>query len=119
MHSYMSKDNLETRSDAVVPISGEKVDALHLEYSSKADQDAVDYSGAHAKTDPAEIKLVKKLDWFIMPMLWMMYAFNYLDRNAIALARLDNLEKELKLEGSQYQTCISILFVGYCKSTHV
>lgn len=31
---------------------------------------AVDYSGASKKTDPAEIALVKKLDWYIMPVLW-------------------------------------------------
>jgi hypothetical protein len=29
-----------------------------------------DYSGVAAKTDPAEIALVKKLDRWIMPMLW-------------------------------------------------
>lgn len=29
---------------------------------------AVDYSGAHKKTDPREIALVKKLDIWIMPM---------------------------------------------------
>ncbi|KAF7557915.1 hypothetical protein G7Z17_g231 [Cylindrodendrum hubeiense] len=75
--------------------------------------DKVDYSGAHEKTDPKEIALVKKLDRWIMPMLWSMYWLNYLDRNAIALARLNDLEKDLNLTGSQYQTCVSILFVGY------
>lgn len=30
----------------------------------------VDYSGAYEKTDPKEIALVKKLDKWIMPMLW-------------------------------------------------
>jgi MFS family permease len=35
------------------------------------------------------------------------------DRNAIALARLDDLEKDLGLSSTQYQTCVSILFVGY------
>jgi MFS family permease len=82
------------------------------------------------KTDPREIALVKKLDRWIMPMLWSMYWLNYLgefsshtvctrnylhskDRNAIALARLDDLEKDLKLTSTQYQTCVSILFVGY------
>ena len=57
----------------------------------------VDYSGAHEKTDPREIALVRKLDKWIMPMLWSMYWLNYLDRNAIALARIDNLEKDLNL----------------------
>ncbi|KAH6855905.1 pantothenate transporter liz1 [Chaetomium sp. MPI-CAGE-AT-0009] len=75
--------------------------------------DKVDYSGAHEKTDPKEIALVKKLDRWIMPMLWSMYWLNYLDRNAIALARLNNLERDLNLDSTQYQTCVSILFVGY------
>ncbi|KAF2176584.1 pantothenate transporter liz1 [Zopfia rhizophila CBS 207.26] len=72
-----------------------------------------DYSGAHEKTDPREIALVKKLDRWIMPMLWSMYWLNYLDRNAIALARLNDLEEDLNLTSTQYQTCVSILFVGY------
>ncbi|KAH7042650.1 vitamin H transporter [Macrophomina phaseolina] len=72
-----------------------------------------DQFGAVAKTDPAEIALVRKLDWRIMPTLWAMYFLNYLDRNAIAQARLDDLEDDLDLHGSQYNTAISILFVGY------
>ncbi|KAH7069338.1 major facilitator superfamily domain-containing protein [Paraphoma chrysanthemicola] len=73
----------------------------------------LDYSGAHEKTSPAEIKLVKKLDLWIMPTLWLMFWLNYLDRNAIALARLNRLERDLNLKGTEYQTCVSILFVGY------
>lgn len=38
-----------------------------------------------------------------------MYWLNYLDRNAIALARLNDLEEDLNLVGSQYQTCVSIV----------
>ncbi|RSL83608.1 hypothetical protein CEP52_016669 [Fusarium oligoseptatum] len=72
-----------------------------------------DYSGAVKKTDPAEIRLVRKLDFRIMPTLWAMYFLNYLDRNAIAQARLNGLEDDLGLRGTQYNTCISILFVGY------
>ncbi|KAH0847244.1 hypothetical protein FOPE_00444 [Fonsecaea pedrosoi] len=71
-----------------------------------------DYSGATSKTDPAEIALVRKLDCRIMPMIWAMYFLNYLDKNAIASARLNGLEDDIGLTGSQYNTCISILFVG-------
>ena len=71
-----------------------------------------DYSGAAAKTDQREIALVRKLDLRIMPTLWAMYFLNYLDRNAIAQARLNDLEEDLNLHGTQYNTCISILFVG-------
>lgn len=47
------------------------------------------------------------------PMLWSMYWLNYLDRNAIALARINDLEEDLNLDSVQYSTCVSILFVGY------
>jgi hypothetical protein len=46
-------------------------------------------------------------------MLWLMYWLNYLDRNAITLARLNGFQKDLGLTSSQYSTAISILFVGY------
>lgn len=73
----------------------------------------LDYSGAAAKTDPKEIKLVRKLDLWIMPMLWIMYWLNYLDRNAITLAKLNTLEEDTNITSTQYLTCVSILFVGY------
>lgn len=96
----------------------EKQAAIHEENLPTHDEKVVqatlgDYAGAVAKTDPAEIKLVRKLDLWIMPMLWLMYWLNYLDRNAITLARINGLEKQLGLSSTQYQTCISILFVGY------
>ncbi|KAK5046637.1 hypothetical protein LTR84_007398 [Exophiala bonariae] len=72
-----------------------------------------DYSGASQKTDPVEIRLVRKLDMRIMPILWAMYSLNYLDRNALPQARLNNLEDDLNLKGVEYNTAISILFVGY------
>jgi hypothetical protein len=41
---------------------------------------------------------------------------NYLDRNNIATARLsgkEGMQESLHLTDSQYETCVSILFVGY------
>ncbi|KAI5844487.1 major facilitator superfamily domain-containing protein [Morchella snyderi] len=60
-----------------------------------------------------EKRLRRKIDLRLMPMLILMYILNYLDRNNIAAARLAGLEDELKLTSTQYQTCVSILFVGY------
>lgn len=49
-----------------------------VEETLKVAPQARDYSGAHEKTDPREIALVRKLDWWIMPILWLMYWLNYL-----------------------------------------
>ena len=78
-----------------------------------------DYSGAVVDIDPVERKLIRKLDIRIMvritsvlrvlctvltltqPTLWLMYWLNYLDRNAIALAKLDNIDKDLGLTATR------------------
>ncbi|KAF3905617.1 hypothetical protein ABW21_db0201031 [Orbilia brochopaga] len=106
-HPFMQ--NGDKPAVASLPDS-EKAQTSHVEEVCLVN---VDYSGAREKTDPEEIALVRKLDRWIMPMLWSMYWLNYLDRNAIALARLNKLEKDLNLNSTQYQTCVSILFCGY------
>ncbi|RXG50457.1 hypothetical protein VDGE_09088 [Verticillium dahliae] len=78
-----------------------------------AEEGEVDYTGTAKKTDPEEIRLVKKLDYRIMPTLCVMYFLNYVDRNAIAQARLNGLEDDLKMTGTDFNTAVSILFVGY------
>ncbi|KAK1972507.1 MFS general substrate transporter [Colletotrichum sublineola] len=57
--------------------------------------------------------LIRKLDMRMLPTMILMYIMNYLDRNAIGAARLGGLEIDLALKGNQFQTCVSILFVGY------
>ncbi|KAM3422762.1 hypothetical protein BST61_g246 [Cercospora zeina] len=63
-----------------------------------------------------ETKLRRKIDARLLPPIIIMYILNYLDRNNIATARLagtPGLEEDLGLTDSQYETCVSILFVGY------
>ena len=59
------------------------------------------------------LKTTLKTDIVVMPCLVIMYILNYLDRQNIASARLAGLPEDLNLNDSQYQTCVSILFVGY------
>lgn len=88
-----------------------------------------DYAGTVKKTDPEEIALVRKLDWRVMvrgrppratasivmltnfhlqPTLCIMYFLNYVDRNAIAQARLNDLEEDLGMTGTQFNTAVSM-----------
>ncbi|KAJ5690308.1 hypothetical protein N7462_004700 [Penicillium macrosclerotiorum] len=60
-----------------------------------------------------EKKLLWKIDLRLLPLMMLIYVLNYLDRNNIATARLGTLEEDLKLEGDQYNTIISLFFVGY------
>ncbi|KAH7380706.1 major facilitator superfamily domain-containing protein [Pyrenochaeta sp. MPI-SDFR-AT-0127] len=60
-----------------------------------------------------EKSLVRKLDSTLMPAVFILYLFNYLDRNNIAQAKLDSLEADLGLTGNDYSVAVSILVVGY------
>ncbi|KAI9842688.1 MAG: hypothetical protein M1837_006973 [Sclerophora amabilis] len=57
--------------------------------------------------------LRRKIDLRLLPMVVIMYIMNYLDRNNIAAAKLAGIVEELELVGVQFNTAVSILFVGY------
>ncbi|KAL1835788.1 hypothetical protein VTJ49DRAFT_6052 [Mycothermus thermophilus] len=59
-----------------------------------------------------EKKLKRKIDLRLLPAVIIMYIMNYIDRNNIAAARLAGLERDLKLTSTEFQTAVSILFVG-------
>ncbi|KAL1872319.1 hypothetical protein VTK73DRAFT_1550 [Phialemonium thermophilum] len=61
----------------------------------------------------AEKALVRKIDLRIFPVMIVLFILNFIDRNNFANARLKGLEQDLHLSDVQYQTCISILLVGY------
>jgi hypothetical protein len=59
-----------------------------------------------------EKKLVRRLDMTLMPCLWVLYFFNYMDRASIGQARLSSLDEDLNLTGSNFSSAVSILSLG-------
>ncbi|KAI1643725.1 MFS general substrate transporter [Daldinia loculata] len=62
-----------------------------------------------------ETRLRRKIDWRLLPIIILMYILNYIDRNNIAAAKLAGLPEDLNLDPntSEFETAVSILFVGY------
>ncbi|KIV78622.1 hypothetical protein PV11_06256 [Exophiala sideris] len=60
-----------------------------------------------------ERKLVRKIDLHLLPVLWVMYIFNYLDRTNIGNAKVGGMQTDLKLSSSDYSMVLSIFFVSY------
>lgn len=93
-----------------------KADFTHLEtilQTPRVKKPQVLEQYSDEEIDEMHKKVTKKVDMRLLPMLVLLYILNYLDRNNIASARLGGLEDDLNLVGSNYQTAISILFVGY------
>ncbi|KAL0783711.1 hypothetical protein CaCOL14_001617 [Colletotrichum acutatum] len=109
--------DIEAQASSSAPKVDEVAVCQHLEMRAvpkfHTDTPETEPTGICRSMSSAEKRLVRKLDWIILPVLWVMYWFNYLDRNAITVARLDGIEMELNLTSTEYQTCVSILFVGY------
>jgi hypothetical protein len=63
--------------------------ADHLEKSSSlVEKDDPELSIENERRKAIEKSLVRKLDLTLVPMVWLLYLFNYLDRNNIAYVNL-------------------------------
>ncbi|KAH7150228.1 putative vitamin H transporter [Dactylonectria estremocensis] len=60
-----------------------------------------------------EKKLVRKIDCFLMPILWIMYILNYVDRTNIGNAKIAGMADELSLSDDDYAWVLSVFFFGY------
>ncbi|GAC93479.1 transporter [Pseudozyma hubeiensis SY62] len=72
---------------------------------------SVDGEGFPADVD--EKKLMRKIDFRLIPWLCVLYLLSFLDRAAIGNARLYGLEKELKLTSQQYGLALTVFFFPY------
>lgn len=60
-----------------------------------------------------ERRLLWRIDLHVMPFLCIMYLMSFLDRVNIGNARLFNLETDLHLTGTEFNTALTIFFVPY------
>jgi len=115
------EDRRASRTIADHELLGDKLNTSH--------EEAMHFGALTEEELVIEKKLRRKIDSLIMPTVVLVYLMNYIDRygfavllivywltpyrNNYAAARLQGLEEDLNLTGTQYQTGLSILFVGY------
>lgn len=75
-----------------------------------SDQEFADHE---AFTPQMRKKLNRKIDVRLLPMLFMLQLISNLDRVNIGNAKIEGLEKDLDLTGSQYTVALSLYFVAF------
>lgn len=60
-----------------------------------------------------ESKLLTRIDWRVVPCLCVLYLLAFIDRVNIANARSFGLIEDLELDGTKYNTALTIFFVPY------
>jgi len=64
--------------------------------------------------DPEEERrIVRKIDWIIIPMIAVNYVFFYIDKTTLSYAALYGIRDDLKLVGTQYSWLSSIFYFGF------
>jgi len=70
----------------------------------------------NAEVDTHEIdekKLIRKLDWALIPWLSFLYLLSFLDRTSIGNAKLYGLEADININDTQYGICLTVFFFSY------
>lgn len=64
-------------------------------------------TACNIELDPIEAKrILRKVDWRIIPLLQFLYMLTFLDRVNIGNARLWNLEKDLGMKGYEFNIIV-------------
>ncbi|OTB04276.1 hypothetical protein M426DRAFT_320863 [Hypoxylon sp. CI-4A] len=67
-------------------------------------------------TREQEARVVKKLDWNLMSLFFVLYMLAFLDRGNIGNARIAGMDDELHLDSGRYQWLINIFYISYVVS---
>ncbi|OCK78051.1 MFS general substrate transporter [Lepidopterella palustris CBS 459.81] len=76
------------------------------------------HSGSESPSEPPidpiiEKRLLRKLDMRVVPILWILYLVSFVDRGNIGNAKIQGMEKELKLKGQMYNIAVIVFNIGY------
>jgi hypothetical protein len=64
-------------------------------------------------TDHQDRKLLRKLDFRLIPWLSLLYLMSFLDRTNIGNAKVDGLQEDLGMSDTEYNNSLTIFFVSY------
>ncbi|KAL5513328.1 hypothetical protein ACEPAH_3727 [Sanghuangporus vaninii] len=105
----MSSPDVEKHPAGQASIEKERVETIEKvnKPATSVYRPDVDTSGIDEK------KLLRKLDWTLIPWLSFLYLLSFLDRSSIGNAKLYGMEQDLNLTDHQYLMGLTIFFFSY------
>ncbi|EED21857.1 MFS allantoate transporter, putative [Talaromyces stipitatus ATCC 10500] len=98
-------------------VSDRHVDERILKHSHDADEalQAIQQIDGQVIEIDAETnkRLLRIIDWHLMPLMCVVYGMNYLDKTTISYASIMGMQKDLRLKGNDYQWLGSMFYFGY------
>ncbi|KAL1651404.1 hypothetical protein SLS58_000744 [Diplodia intermedia] len=103
--------NLHEAALREAPAADGEKQQQHVSSSWDADREVVVGSTAVFIDKAAERSYVRKLDFYLLPMMSLMYFFNSVDRSNLGNAKTDGMDKDLGFVGEQYSLLILLFYV--------
>jgi len=99
--------------------TAERKTSADVEKIIKHSHDADEAMKAFAEGEIVDIdeatnkRLLRIIDWHLMPIMCVVYGINYLDKTTISYASIMGLRTDLNLKGDDYQWLGSMFYFGY------
>lgn len=107
--SQLSKTNIDTE---------EKATEQRISIEAKQLSHTEEYLPAHVTDSSQDKRILRRVDWHVLPWLAILYAWSLIDRTNIANARIEGMQAELGLSiGARYSIALLIFFPFYFVST--
>jgi hypothetical protein len=88
-----------------------------VEYSNFEDVEAVkqeEQARLSQFTKEEEEAVIRKLDWHLMPLIFVLYSFSVLDRSNLGNAKIAGMSKDIDIAGNRYAWLGTIFYIS-CK----
>ncbi|GMM27582.1 hypothetical protein DAMA08_002980 [Martiniozyma asiatica (nom. inval.)] len=113
LHTTFSKDNIGDPTailSQVLSIDGRVVDITGdvdeaMKYALEAEEEEL--------TDEQAKKLLRKIDFYLLPVFMLVYAFQYMDKISTTGASVMGLRTYFDMKGDMYSWCGSAFYLGY------
>jgi sugar phosphate permease len=72
--------------------------------------------GQHTFIRPSaqeEAAVIRKLDWRLLPIVFILYSLAVLDRSNLGNARLAGMEDDIDLSGDRYNLLGTVFYIAY------
>lgn len=118
----------QTMASKEVPIDDTNDIARHNKRSLSTDEEKIDHQNvedveAVKHEGPAEVRLsqftkeeeeavIRKLDWHLMPLIFVLYSLSVLDRSNLGNAKIAGMQKDIDLTGNRYAWLGTIFYIS-------
>lgn len=90
-------------------VNGEKViiaQAEHIEGGGRILAPTTTISAEEEK------RVIRSLDWHIMPVIFLLYSLSVLDRSNLGNARIAGMEDDINLTGNRYDWLATVFYIA-------